>query len=278
MLKPLTSVLFAACALNAASALAYDRASEAEQNLRELMGESYVAPLTESDSDFAAMRDRLIFGDLMEGVKLPPERAALVSLAAIAAAGAPDYARPWVKRALKSGATPVEIKEAVYQVAPYAGLPKAEAVLNVVNAVFKEEGIALPVKSTATVTEEDRFEKGKAFQVATYGERIRKMHETASEDERFLNVYLLSSFCFGDIYTRTALSLKDRELLTCSVIALIGGAEAQLTSHVRASFDTGNSKRDLVDAIALSLPYMGFPRSLNALAVVKKVEAERKAP
>ena len=139
-------------------------------------------------------------------------------------------------------------------------------------------GIVLPVKSTATVSEENRFERGKDFQVSTYGERIRRMHDSATEDEQFLNVYLLSSFCFGDIYTRAGLSLKDRELLTCAVIALIGGAEAQLTSHVRAAFSTGNSKRDLVDALALCLPYMGFPRSLNALAVVKKVEAERKAP
>lgn len=278
MLKPFKTVLLAACALSAAAASAYDRASEAKQNLSTLMGDPYVAPLSDSDPDFAAMRDHLIFGDLMEGVKLTPGRAALVSLAAITAAGAPDYARPWVKRALNSEATPVEIKEAVYQVAPYAGLPKAEAVLKVVNAVFKEEGIVLPVKSTATVTEENRFERGKDFQVSTYGERIRRMHESATEDEQFLNVYLLSSFCFGDIYTREGLSLKDRELLTCAVIALIGGAEAQLTSHVRAAFSTGNSKRDLVDAIALCLPYMGFPRSLNALAVVKKVEAERKAP
>ena len=48
-----------------------------------------------------------------------------------------------VKAALKIGVTPIEIKESVYQSAPYIGFPKTLNALEVVNEVFKEEKIEL---------------------------------------------------------------------------------------------------------------------------------------
>ncbi|MED3929224.1 carboxymuconolactone decarboxylase family protein, partial [Priestia megaterium] len=38
----------------------------------------------------------------------------------------------------------------------------------------------------------------------------------------------LSSFCFGDFYTRNGLDLKTRELLTLCIISSLGGAEGQV--------------------------------------------------
>ena len=199
------------------------------------------------------------------------------SLAAATAAAAPTYVREQAMAALRLNVEPQIIKEAVYQTAPYVGFPKAEAALNEINALFEERGIKLAAESLATVSEADRFDKGRDLQVGAYGERILKMHREAQPEESYLSVYLLSSFCFGDIYTRNGLDMKTRELLTFSAIAVIGGAEGQLTGHTIANFNEGNSKQDLMDTIALCLPYMGFPRSLNALAVIKKVEAERNA-
>lgn len=253
-----------------------DRESLSQEMQKKLLGETHQSTLQDTDPDFAAIRDRLIYGDILQNVKLDKKLCELISLAAITAAGAPSYIADHVKAALSLGESPLRIKEALYQVAPYAGLPKVEAALLEVNKVFKEQGIKLPLESTATVKDEERFDKGRDLQVKTYGDRITNMHKNALEDEKYLNVYLLSSYCFGDFYTREGLNMKEREILTFSVIAVIGGAEGQLTGHTIASFSEGNSKRDLVDAITLCLPYMGFPRSLNALAVVKKVEAQLK--
>ena len=54
--------------------------------------------------------------------------------------------------ALRVGLSPAEIKEALYQCAPYIGFPKTESALRLVNDAFAEKGIALPVESQATVT------------------------------------------------------------------------------------------------------------------------------
>lgn len=277
--------MFAAIVLSALSAsveaagftAGNDREPLAQAKMTELLGASYVPALSATDPDFAAMRDRLIYGDILQQVKLDPKICVLISLAAATAAAAPTYVREQALAALRLNVEPQIIKEAVYQTAPYVGFPKAEAALNEINALFEERGIKLAAESLATVSEADRFDKGRDLQVGAYGERILKMHREAQPEESYLSVYLLSSFCFSDIYTRNGLDMKTRELLTFSAIAVIGGAEGQLTGHTIANFNEGNSKQDLMDTIALCLPYMGFPRSLNALAVIKKVEAERNA-
>lgn len=78
-------------------------------------------------------------------------------------------------------------------------------------------------------------------------------------------------FCFGDMYTRGGLDLKTRELLTFCIISALGGCEAQVRAHAQGNANVGNSKQNLIDALAQMLPYIGFPRTLNALGCVNAV-------
>ncbi len=106
-----------------------------------------------------------------------------------------------------------------------------------------------------------------------YGEIMD--HGTLSDKQRMLVTLVvqnyLSAFCFGDIYTRKGLDLKTRELLTFSIISAFGGCDSQVRSHVQGNIAVGNTRENLIDALAQSLPYMGFPRTLNALACVNAV-------
>ncbi len=97
------------------------------------------------------------------------------------------------------------------------------------------------------------------------------MHASAPENQKDIMVNYLSAFCFGDIYTRNGLDLKTRELLTFSIISALGGCEAQVKAHVQGNLNAGNHKQHLIDALAQMLPYIGFPRTLNALGCVNAV-------
>lgn len=81
----------------------------------------------------------------------------------------------------------------------------------------------------------------------------------------------LSAHCFGDFYTRKGLDMKQRELLTFCVIASLGGCENQLRAHVQANLTAGNTRDDLLEAITQIQPYIGFPRTLNAISIVNEV-------
>lgn len=181
--------------------------------------------------------------------------------------------RAHVHAALNLGLTPLEIKEAVYQCAPYVGFPKTLNAVSEVNDVFKARNIELPIESHKQVDEESRLDKGFSVQTEIFGDVIQKMREHAPANQKHIQDYL-SAFCFGDFYTRGGLNLKMRELLTLCIISSLGGCEGQVKSHVQGNLNVGNDKATLISAITHCLPYMGFPRTLNALACVNEVIPE----
>lgn len=249
---------------------AMDRSLTAEKNRQKLLGNTPSA-LAKSDPDLAAMRDRLVYGEIAERGTLDDRQRMLITLVTLTASQTLADIKAHTEAALRVGVSPAEIKEALYQCAPYVGFPKTESAVRLVNDVLTEKGITLPVESQATVTEASRFQDGLAAQKAIFGDAIDKMHATAPEGQKDIMVNYLSAFCFGDIYTRKALDLKTRELLTFSIISALGGCEAQVKAHVQGNVNMGNSKQNLIDALAQMLPYIGFPRTLNALGCVNAV-------
>ena len=59
--------------------------------------------------------------------------------------------------ALNIGVTPVEIREVIYQCAPFIGFPKVLNAVDIINNVFKSRGIKLPLKNQGTVDEINRI-------------------------------------------------------------------------------------------------------------------------
>jgi 4-carboxymuconolactone decarboxylase len=171
--------------------------------------------------------------------------------------------------ALKIGVRPSELQEVFHQAAPYIGFPKAEKGLAMLGKVFHGEGTGLPLESNATVTEGNRLEKGIEAQKAIFGEMIDAMRANAPDDLKFIQDYL-SAYCFGDTYTRKGLDLKTRELITFTCLAALGDCAGQLKSHVAGNLAAGNSREVLLSALNQSLPYIGFPRTLNAIVAVNE--------
>lgn len=247
-----------------------DRVRLAEKNRQKFLGD-YQSLLTRTDPDLIAMKERLVYGEIVERGTLNDHQRMLVTLVVLAASRTLEEMKIQTEAALRVGLSPVEIKEALYQCAPYIGFPGTESALRLVNEAFVEKGIPLPVESQATVTEESRFRDGLTAQKAIFGDSIDKMHASAPEGQKDIMVNCLSAFCFGDFYTRKGLDLKTRELLTFSIVSALGGCEAQVKAHVQGNANMGNTRQNLIDALAQMLPYIGFPRTLNALGCVNAV-------
>lgn len=166
---------------------------------------------------------------------------------------------------------PVSIKEAVYQCTPYIGLGKVEDALDVINQVFVSKNITLPLKKQGTVTLDTRFEKGFDVQSEAFGRKnIQANHDNAPAELKHIQNYL-SAYCFGDFYTRNGLTLATRELLTVVMLASLGGCENQLRAHVQANLTVGNTRDMLLETITQCQPYIGFPRTLNAIAIINEI-------
>lgn len=99
--------------------------------------------------------------------------------------------------ALNLGLTPIEIKEAIYQCAPYIGFPKTLNAIDEVNEVFKANNIALPIESQNTINEDNRFDKELSVQVEIFGDIIAKMRENAPSNQKHIQDSLSLLFALG---------------------------------------------------------------------------------
>lgn len=199
---------------------------------------------------------------------LPDRVRHLAILAALIGCGGVQAFGDEVRAALAFGVTPVEIREVVYQSFAYLGIGRALPFVYAANAQFKEAGISLPLGEQATVEYADRVKAGEDAQVRIFGEGMRGFSRRGGETEH-INRWL-SGNCFGDYYTRRALSDNDREMITFCYLAAQGGCEPQLTSHAAANMRVGNDKHFLISVVSQCLPYIGYPRSLNALRCVEQ--------
>jgi 4-carboxymuconolactone decarboxylase len=270
----LVFTLFAFAAPAFASTLnSYDRAALASENWKKLHGDTVQAEAT-NDPELAAIFKKYVYGDIARQAAITPVERQLVMLVMLTALQNHSLLPRMTEAALNAGATPLQVREALYHVAPYIGFAKVFKALEQVNTVFATRGIKLPLEVQGTTTDADRFEKGLAFQVGTYGERINKMRDATPDYQKHLQDDL-SAFCFGDTYTRGTLDLKVREMVTMAVIGAIGGADPQFRSHVAGTLDAGATKEEVIGVITAMNPWMGFPRTLNCLRIANDVFAAR---
>nr|WP_319400749.1 carboxymuconolactone decarboxylase family protein [uncultured Carboxylicivirga sp.] len=251
-----------------------NRVELSEKKFKELFG-NHAGPLAETDPDLQEMLNRFIFGEVFYQGSLSDKLRELITIVVLTTNQTLDQLQAHVFGALNIGVSPVEIKEAIYQCTPYLGFPKTLNAISKTNEVFKQAGISLPVESQKTVTEESRFDDGLKVQKDIFGEVIDKMHASAPENQKHIQNYL-SAFCFGDIYTRGTLDMQTRELLTLCILSALGGCENQVKSHVMGNVKVGNTKDTLLEAVTQCLPYMGFPRTLNALGCINEMIPENK--
>lgn len=224
--------------------------------------------IRKTDPEYAEILERFMRGEAVNGdeVYLSERSHYLAVLAALMGCGGTEAYLELLPEALECGLSPIAIKEVVYQATDYLGYGRVLPFLRLTNEVLTAGGVSLPLAGQATVTQENRLEQGVQAQTEIFGERMRQAWQVGT-----VNRWLAQN-CFGDYYTRRGLSLPERELITFCFLAAQGGCEPQLTAHAKGNIAIGNDAEFLTRVVLNCLPYIGYPRSLNALACVKKAE------
>ena len=85
-------------------------------------------------------------------------------------------------------------------------------------------------------------------------------------------------FPFGDIYSRSGLDLKSREIAIVASLVTMGNALSQLKVHINGALNVGCSRTEIIEVIMQMAVYAGFPAALNGLFAAKEVfdQIERK--
>ena len=220
----------------------------------------------QTDPEFMERFEHFAFDEVVneEGQQLDDVTRHMAITATLIGCQGIDEFRTEVPRALDAGLTPVMLKDVVYQAVDYLGIGRVRPFLDAVNAILTARGVKLPLEGQATTTMEDRLEKGAQAQADIFGDHMKEAWKAGH-----INGWLADN-CFGDYYTRTGLDLKQREMITFCFLAAQGGCEPQLIAHSKGNMNLGNDKAFLIKVVSQCLPYIGYPRSLNAVTRINK--------
>ena len=247
--------------------------TEAAKAYHERMFPGYRSKFLETDPEFIERFDNFAFDEVVNSDDLDDHTRMMAILAALIGCQGIDEFKAMLPAALNFGVTPVEAKEIVYQAVAYLGIGRVFSFLHAANDILTARGVKLPLEGQATTTMETRLEAGSQAQVDIFGEGMRGFQNSGPEESRHINKWLADN-CFGDYYTRRGLDYRQREMITFCFLAAQGGCEPQLTSHAAANLRIGNDKAFLIKIISQCLPYIGYPRGLNALRCVNDAAKE----
>lgn len=227
------------------------------------------------DPELMTILQRFIFGEVFYTGHLSDTTRELITITALATNQTLPQLKAHTNAALNIGVKPIQIREVIYQLAPFVGYPKVLNAMDTINSVFKSRNIQVPLQNEATIDDGQRFEKGREIQTPLYGEGMKQNMKDLPGEFAEAIPRILTESCFGDFYTRGGLDLKTRELMIFCALATLGGTDRQMGSHAVGNMKVGNDKETLLAALVQLYPYVGFPRIANAIYSIKDAKIEK---
>ncbi len=242
---------------------------DTEKRVRKLFAGAESA-LGSTDPEFLEIITNFSQEEAVKANRLTEKEQVLCILSALLGCQGMGEFRNMLHAALNIGVEPVAVKEVIYQAAAYLGIGRTYDFLQAANEIMEQHGISLPLAPQGTTDEESRFEKGLAKQVELFGPDMARRQTEGPALRRNINRWLADN-CFGDYYTRNGLNDQEREMITFCFLLAQGGCENQLRGHTAGNLGVGNDKDKLYAVVEQCMPYIGYPRSLNAMNIIDEV-------
>lgn len=118
-----------------------------------------------------------------------------------------------------------------------------------------------------------RYEQGWEAIRRIYGDVGEEVLESVRSVSPDLARYTIE-FPFGDVYSRSGLDLKSREIATIAALVTLGNSPRELKAHIRGALNVGCTREEVVEVIIQMAVYAGFPAAINGIEVAKEAFAQ----
>lgn len=116
----------------------------------------------------------------------------------------------------------------------------------------------------------NRYKKGLKIRETIIGRETSQMlTESLANIAPILDEYTFRTF--EEFDSRSQLDMKQREMITIASLLTQGDTAPQLRIHIQAGLNVGLKPEEIIEIFIQCLPYVGFPRVLNAIGVAKEV-------
>lgn len=189
----------------------------------------------------------------------------LCIVASAAASGDVALVASQVACARAEGVATARLEEALLQVVPYAGFPRALAAFAAARpALGPRAGAAAEAPAEAFPPAGDAAFRG------VYGETADRVRAGLAGLHPLLPAWT-TEFAYGRVLARPALDLRTRELLAVAILTALGGADDALLGHMRAAVRLGASREAVAGAVAVVAPSCGAGKRAAARALLARV-------
>jgi 4-carboxymuconolactone decarboxylase len=192
----------------------------------------------------------------------------IVAISALTAKGDLERLKIALTAALDAKLTVNEIKEVLVHLYAYCGFPRSIQGLNTLMAVLetrKAQGITDEMGKTASPIPDDlsKYERGKKVLESLTGQPQITPPKSG---------YGL----FADIFGRDVLSYQDREVVTITALATLGGVEPMLKNHIGIALHLGMSGAQMEDLLSLVEAKVGEKEAEAGRRVLREAVEARK--
>ncbi|GAB2885977.1 carboxymuconolactone decarboxylase family protein [Paralcaligenes sp. KSB-10] len=120
---------------------------------------------------------------------------------------------------------------------------------------------------------DDVYESGLAVRKAVVG--VDYVNKSLAEADDFTKPLqdLVTTYCWGAVWTRDGLSRKTRSLLNVVMLTVLNRPH-ELKIHVRGALRNGCTQEEIREALLQAGVYGGVPAAVDAFRVAKEVLAE----
>lgn len=186
---------------------------------------------------------------------LSRQQQAIVKIGAVTAKGDLVKLKTELNSGLDSGLTVNQIKEVIVHLYAYCGFPRSIRGLQTFMAVLEErkaKGFIDTIGPEASPIKEEgsKYDRGKVILAQLTGMSQDGPKKGYSAFSPEIDVFL-KEHLFADIFERDVLTYTERELVTISVLATVGGVEPMLQSHLNICLNVGLSPRQLQEFLAV---------------------------
>ena len=118
-----------------------------------------------------------------------------------------------------------------------------------------------------------KFEKGLALRKQVLGTDYVEKSIAGADDFSRAMQELSTEFCWGTIWTRPGLSLRDRSLLNLSMISALNRPH-ELKLHIRGALNNGLTREEIREVLLQVAVYCGIPAGMASFQLAREVFAE----
>jgi 4-carboxymuconolactone decarboxylase len=119
----------------------------------------------------------------------------------------------------------------------------------------------------------DAFERGLALRKQVLGtDYVEKSIAEADDFNRAMQ-QLSTEYCWGTIWSRPGLSLRDRSLLNLGIISALNRPQ-ELKLHIRGALTNGLSREEIQEVLLQVAVYCGIPAGMASFQLAREVFAE----